>query len=112
MVRVFAYVRPHRLEDVKSAVSALNVTGLTVSDARGCGNNPEAAVLFAGQEVLTTLPFRSKIEVVVPDEDAGEIVCAMVEAARTGQPGDGKVFVERVADVIRVRTGQRGDAAV
>ncbi|MBX3112324.1 MAG: P-II family nitrogen regulator [Fimbriimonadaceae bacterium] len=112
MVRVIAYVRPHRLEDVKSAVAAMDVTGMTVSDARGSGSNPEAAVLFAGQEILTSLPFRSKIEVVVPDADADRVVQAIVTAARTGQPGDGKVFVEKLLDAVRVRTRERGDAAV
>ena len=112
MVRVFAYVRPHRLEDVKSAIAAMDVTGLTVSDARGCGSNPEASVLFAGQEILTSLPFRSKVEVVVHDEDAESVVQAIVDAARSGQPGDGKVFVEKIRDVVRVRTRERGDAAV
>ncbi len=112
MVRVFAYVRPHRLEDVKSAIAASDVNGITVSDARGCGNNPEATVLFAGQEILTSLPFRSKIEVVVPDEEAETIVRAIVSAARTGQEGDGKVFVEKLEDVVRIRTREHGDSAV
>lgn len=112
MVRITCMIRPHRLEQVKSAIAALGVSGLNVSDVRGTGNSPESAAWFAGEEHLISLPLKSKIEVVANDEMAELIVQAILENAQTGEPGDGKIFVERVADAIRVRTGERGAAAL
>ncbi len=110
MIRVFAYIKPHRLEGVKSAVAALGVTGLTVADVRGTGASEEHTDLLSG--AVVALPIRSRLEVVVPDEMREPVVRTIVEAARTGEPNDGKVFVERVADALRVRTGERGESAV
>ena len=110
MIRIVAYIKPHRLEGVKSAVSALGVTGLTVADVRGTGVSEEHTDLLSG--AVVALPIRSRLEVVVGDDLRGEVVKAIVESARTGEPNDGKVFVERVSDALRVRTGERGDAAV
>lgn len=112
IVRVFAYVRPHKLDEVKTAVSNLGISGLTVSDVRGTGASPERPATFAGQEILVSLPIRSKIEVVVPDSLQEAVVTAILESARTGEPGDGKVFVEPIEDVFRIRTGERGQDAV
>ena len=110
MIRVVAYIKPHRLEGVKSAVAALGVTGLTVADVRGTGVSEEHTDLLSG--AVVALPIRSRLEVVVADARREEIVAAIVAAARTGEPNDGKIFVERVADALRVRTGERGDLAV
>lgn len=111
-VRVTAYVRPHRLDEVKTAVSNLGVSGLTVTDVRGCGSSPERATTFAGQEILVALPLRSKLEAVVPEELAEAVIGAVVATARTGEPGDGKIFVEPIEDAVRIRTGERGPSAV
>jgi nitrogen regulatory protein P-II 1 len=112
MVRITCMIRPHRLEQVKSAIAALGVSGLNVSDVRGTGNSPESASWFAGEEHLISLPIKSKIEVIVPDELVERIVEAILENARTGEPGDGKVFLEPIQDAVRVRTGERGEAAL
>lgn len=112
MVKITAFVRPHRLEDVKTAVSNLEISGLTVTDVRGCGNSPEEPATFAGQEMLIALPIRSKLEVVVPEALQEPVINAVIEAARTGEPGDGKVFVEPVLEAIRIRTDERGDSVV
>lgn len=112
MVKITAYVRPHRLEDVKTAVSNLDISGLTVTDVRGCGSSPEEPSTFAGQEMLVALPVRSKIEVVVPEKLLEPVINAVIETARTGEPGDGKVFVEPILDAIRIRTGEQGDSVV
>lgn len=112
MIRITCMIRPHRLEQVKSAIAALGVSGLNVSDVRGTGNSPEHAAWFAGEAHLISLPIKSKIEVVVSDDMADSIVQAILDNARTGEPGDGKIFVERVADAVRVRTGETGDAAL
>ena len=112
MLRITTYIRPHRLEPVKSAIAALGVTGINVSDVRGTGNSPESTQWFAGETHVIALPIRSKVEVVVPDDLKEPVIEAIIEAARVGESGDGKIFVEPVLDAIRVRTGERGDAAV
>ena len=112
MVRITCYLRPHKLEDVKTAVSNLEISGLTVTDVRGCGNSPEAPSQLAGREVLIALPIRSKLEVVVLDGLQEAVIAAVIASARTGSPGDGKIFVEPVEDAVRIRTRERGEAAV
>lgn len=112
MTRVTCYLRPHRLEPVKSAIAALGVSGLSVSDVRGVGSSPEKTDFFAGDEHLIALPIRARIEVVAPDDMAEPIVAAIIENAQTGEPGDGKIFLERVADAVRIRTDERGEDAV
>jgi nitrogen regulatory protein P-II 1 len=112
MFRITAFIRPHRLEQVKSAVAALGVSGMNVADVRGTGNSQETAQWFAGEGQVIALPIRARIEVVVNDDLRDSVVDAIVENARTGEPGDGKLFVEEVADALRVRTGERGVSAV
>ncbi len=112
MTRITCMIRPHRLEAVKSAIAALGVSGLNVTDVRGTGNSPETAAWFGGDEHLIALPLKSKIEVIVHDELKDAVVDAILEHARTGEPGDGKIFVEAVADALRIRTGERGEAAL
>lgn len=112
MVRIIAYIRPHRLEEVKSALAMLPISGLTVSDTRGCGNNPETTSSFFGQEIVISLPIRSKVEVVVPANLQEAVVSAICDAARTGEPGDGKVFIEPVTDSVRIRTLERGETVL
>ena len=112
MVRVTCYVRPHKLEDVKTAVSNLEISGLTVTDVRGCGNSPEEPSQLAGRDILIALPIRSKLEVVVRDSLQEPVISAVLASARTGSAGDGKIFVERIEDAVRIRTEERGEAAV
>jgi nitrogen regulatory protein P-II 1 len=113
MIRVTFCIRPHRLEAVKSAVASLALTGMTVSDVRGMGNSPEKTDWFGGSDAgIVPLPIRAKVEVVVPDEMADQVVAAVLTNAQTGEPGDGKIFLERVEDAVRVRTGERGEEAV
>ena len=112
MIRITCYIRPHKLEQVKSAIAVLGISGMNVVDARGSGNSPEKSAWPSGDEHLVALPIKSRVEVVASDDLQEAIVQAIVENAWTGEPGDGKVFVERVADAIRIRTGERGDAAV
>lgn len=110
MVRITAYIKPHRLEQVKSAVAALGVTGLNVADVRGTGNSPEKSGSLGGG--VTALPIRSRLSVVVADDMREEVAACIVKNAQSGEPGDGKVFVEKVLESIRVRTGERGDAGL
>lgn len=108
MIRVTCILRPHQLELVKSAIAALGVGGMTVSDVRGTGNSPERGDLPG----ILALPIRSKIEVVVEDSLAQLVVDSILDGARTGEPGDGKIFLEPVADAIRIRTEERGEAGL
>ncbi len=110
MIRITAYIRPHRLEQVKSAVAALGVTGLNVADVRGTGNSTERSSALGG--AVTALPIRSRLAVVVVDELADEVVECIVENAKSGEAGDGKIFIERVRDAVRVRTGERGETGL
>ncbi len=113
MIRVTFFIRPHRLEAVKSAVAALGVTGMTVSDVRGMGNSQERTEWFGGgEDGVVPLPIRAKVEVLCDDGLADQIVAAVLDNAQTGEPGDGKIFLERVEDAIRIRTGERGDTAI
>ena len=112
MFRITVYIRPHRLEQVKSAIAALGVSGMTVSDVRGTGNSPEQTQWFAGEGHVIPLPIRSKIDVVVPEEMKEEVIAAILASAKTGEPSDGKIFVEPISDAIRVRTGETGEEAL
>ncbi|CAN5476944.1 nitrogen regulator P-II GlnB [soil metagenome] len=112
MVRIVAYLRPHRLEGVRSAVAALGVNGMTVSDCRGTGVSREQSAWLGGVEAVSALPIRSKVEVVIPNERQEEVVAAIIENAQTGEADDGKIFIEPVEDALRIRTGERGELAV
>lgn len=112
MRKITCIVRPHKLEEVKTAIAAFEISGMSVSDVRGRGNSPERPTLFAGEEIVIALPLKSKIVVVVADDLVEPIVQAIVESARTGEPGDGKVFIEPMEDALRVRTGERGEIAI
>lgn len=104
MKRIVAYVRPHRLEDVQTAVAALGITGLTVADVRGAGVGPETSAWGGG---VVALPIRARLTVILEDGLVEPAIAAIVENARTGEPGDGKIFVEPMEDAIRIRTGER-----
>jgi nitrogen regulatory protein P-II 1 len=103
------FIRSHRLEQVKSAIAAVGVSGMSVSDVRGTGNSPEDAQWSAAEGHVIPLPIRSRIEVVVPDDMKDAVVEAILASAQTGEASDGKVFIQPVEDVIRVRTGERGE---
>jgi nitrogen regulatory protein P-II 1 len=109
MKRVTVLVRPHRLEIVKSVISAMDVTGLTVTDVRGNGNSPESSHWTQG---VAPLPIRCKIEVVVLDEQVNEVIDQVLKRCFTGESHDGKIFVEPILDAIRIRTRERGNAAI
>lgn len=112
MTRITAIVRPHKLEQVKAAVADLGISGMSVSEVRGRGNSPEAPVLFGNREVQIVLSLKARLMIVVPDELVETIVEAILANAATGEGGDGKVFLEPVADALRIRTEERGDSAI
>lgn len=112
MKRVIAIVRPEKMEAVKEALFALEVSGMTLSQVNGCGNQHGWKEHFRGTEVLLNMVPKVKVEVVVDDGVVESIVAAISKAARTGEVGDGKIFVSPVEEVIRIRTGESGEDAV
>ncbi|MBS1706883.1 MAG: P-II family nitrogen regulator [Armatimonadetes bacterium] len=110
MKRITCVIRPHKLEEVKTAIADLGVGGMTVNDVRGCGSGEEVNSRLGG--MVIPLPIKSKLMVVVDDDLCDEVVVAILEHAHTGHPGDGKVFIEPIVDSVRVRTGERGTAAL
>lgn len=112
MKRVIAIVRPEKLEPVKEALFAAQVSGMTISQVNGCGNQHGWKEYFRGTEVLLNMVPKVKFEIVVNDEEVEGLIDVICEAAATGNVGDGKIFVSSVEDVIRIRTRERGDDAV
>ncbi|GLX71243.1 P-II family nitrogen regulator [Paenibacillus glycanilyticus] len=105
-------IRPEKLSSVTAALHSIGISGMTISDVRGQGIQKGTRTLYRGIEYQTDFILKNKIETVVSDDLFEEAVEAVIEAARTGQIGDGKIFVTDVADVIRIRTGEHGQAAL
>lgn len=112
MKRVIAIVRPEKLEPLKDALFAANVSGMTISQVMGCGNQHGWSEYFRGTEVLLNMIPKVKFELVVPDDETDSLVSLICKTAATGEVGDGKIFISPVEEVIRIRTGERGKAAV
>jgi nitrogen regulatory protein P-II 1 len=109
---VTAIVKPFKLDDVKSALETLGVLGLTVSEVRGYGRQKGHTEVYRGAEYTVDLVPKVRVEILVDDLDADKVVETVMEAARTGKIGDGKVWVTPVDAVVRVRTGERGADAL
>jgi nitrogen regulatory protein PII len=112
MKLVEAVIKPFKLEDVRDALGEIGVQGLTVSEATGFGRQKGHTELYRGAEYVVDLVPKIKLEIVIRDDQSEAVVQAITEAAATGKIGDGKIFVSPVRDVIRIRTGERGEAAV
>ena len=108
MKLITAVVKPHRLDEIKEALQAFGVHGLTVTEASGYGRQRGHTEVYRGAEYTVDLVPKTRIEVLVDDADAADVVGVMVKAARTGRIGDGKVWTVPVEDVVRVRTEERG----
>ena len=111
MKLVTAIIKPFKLDDVKSAVEALDIHGMTVSEASGFGRQRGHTEVYRGAEYTVELVPKVRIEIVVDDDRAGDVMDAIVGAAQTGKIGDGKVWSVPVETVVRVRTGERGAEA-
>lgn len=112
MKLVTAVVKPHKWEDVRSALEAVGVTGMTVSEVSGYGRQKGHTEIYRGAEYDIALVPKVRIEIVADDAAVDEIVDTIIRAAQTGKVGDGKVWVSPVESVVRVRTGDSGPAAV
>jgi nitrogen regulatory protein P-II 1 len=112
MKKIEAIIQPHKLEDVKEALKAMGVDGMTISEVRGHGRQKGHKEIYRGMEYQVDLLPKVKVEMVVSDQRASEVIQTVVNSARTGKIGDGKVFVYDVAEAIRIRNDDRGDAAL
>ena len=112
MKLIIAIIKPFKLEAVKEALTAVGVEGMTVSEVKGFGRQKGHTEVYRGSEYTVDFLPKVKLEVVVADEIKDKVVAAIVNAAKTGKIGDGKVFISPVDDVIRIRTDEHGDAAI
>ncbi|HET9760148.1 MAG TPA: P-II family nitrogen regulator [Nocardioidaceae bacterium] len=112
MKLVTAVVKPHKWEDVRSALEMAGVTGMTVSEVSGSGRQKGHTEVYRGAEYDIALVPKIRIEIVVDDPEVDDVVGAIVKTARTGKIGDGKVWVQTVDSVVRVRTGDADEAAL
>jgi len=112
MKKVEAIIRPFRIDDVREALAEIGVKGMTLTEVKGYGRQKGHTELYRGSEYQIDFLPKIKIEVIVADRLVDKVVDTIVKAARTGQVGDGKIFILPVEDVIRVRTGESGEAAV
>lgn len=112
MKKIMAIIRPDKLEDVKQALEDVGCHGLTVKDVKGRGRQLGITESYRGQDYKVDLLPKLELEVIARDEDVDEIVNTLVKTAQTGCIGDGKVFISPIEEVIRIRTGDRGDKAV
>ena len=112
MKLVIAVIKPFKLEEVKEALTAAGIEGMTVTEVKGFGRQKGHTEIYRGSEYTVDFLPKVRIEIAVPGAVAGKAVDTIVKAAKTGKIGDGKVFVVPLEDVVRIRTDERGDAAV
>jgi nitrogen regulatory protein P-II 1 len=112
MKKVEAIIKPFKLDEVREALSEIGVTGLTVTEVKGFGRQKGHTELYRGAEYVVDFLPKVKVEVIMADNLVERAIEAVVKAARTGKIGDGKIFVTSVEQVVRIRTGESGEAAV
>ena len=112
MKKIEAIIRPFRIDDVREALAEIGVKGMTLTEVKGYGRQKGHTELYRGSEYQIDFLPKIKLEVVVPDSLEAQVVDAIVRTAKTGQVGDGKIFVMAVEDAVRVRTGESGEAAL
>ena len=112
MKKIECVIRPIKIDEVKVALESIGVVGMTVADVRGYGKQRGRTEKYRGNTYVVNLLPKVKLEIVVADERAEEVVEIVLDAARTGEIGDGKIFVSTVEEAVRIRTGERGEAAL
>jgi len=112
MKKVDAIIKPFKLDDVREALSAVGITGMTATEVKGFGRQKGHTELYRGAEYVVDFLPKVKIELVLRDDQVDACIEAITNAARTGKIGDGKIFVSDVDQVIRIRTGEEGEAAI
>ncbi len=112
MKKIEAIIKPFKLEDVKEALKDVGVQGLTVTEVKGFGRQKGHTELYRGAEYVIDFLPKIKLEIVVPEDQVIKVVEAITESAKTGKIGDGKIFIYSMDEVIRIRTGERGEDAI
>lgn len=112
MKKIEAVIKPFKLDDVREALTEIGISGMTVSEVKGFGRQRGHTEIYRGAEYAVDFLPKVKLEIVLADADVERALEVIAEAARSGRIGDGKIFVYPVEEVIRIRTGERGDAAV
>jgi nitrogen regulatory protein P-II 1 len=112
MKKVEAIIKPFKLDEVKEALQELGIQGMTVLEAKGYGRQKGHTELYRGAEYVVDFLPKIKIEVVIGDDQLASVLQVIQDAARTGRIGDGKIFVSDIAEVVRIRTGESGQAAI
>jgi nitrogen regulatory protein PII len=112
MKKVEAIIKPFKLEEVKDALSDIGIEGMTVSEVKGFGRQKGHTEIYRGSEYTVDFLPKIKLELVLPDNRVEAALTAIVKAAKTGKIGDGKVFVSKIEEAVRIRTEEKGDAAV
>jgi nitrogen regulatory protein P-II 1 len=112
MKKIEAIIKPFKLDEVKNDLQAIGISGMTITEVKGHGRQKGHKEIYRGAEYNVDLIPKIKIEVVVSSEMAGKVVDTLMNSARTGKIGDGKIFIQTIEDVIRIRTGESGDSAI
>jgi nitrogen regulatory protein P-II 1 len=112
MKKIECITRPLKVEAIKDALGQIGIVGMTVTEVRGCGKQRGRTERYRGAEYVVSLLPKAKIEIVVSDEQVDDVIEAILNAARTGEIGDGKIFVLPVEQAIRIRTGESGEEAI
>ena len=112
MKKIEAIIQPFRVDEVKAALTAMGVEGITISEVRGHGRQKGHTEVYRGAEYKVDLIPKLKLEIVAPDARAPQIVEAIAAAARSGKIGDGKIFISSIDDAVRIRNGERGEGAL
>lgn len=112
MRKVEAIIKPFKLDEVKEALNEVGIQGITVSEVKGFGRQKGHTELYRGAEYVVDFIPKIKMEIIVSDDQAGQVVDVIAEAAKTGRIGDGKIFVTPIDEVLRIRTGERGEDAI
>lgn len=112
MTKIECIIRPERFDDVNAALGDLGIVGMTTSEVRGCGRQRGYVERYRGMEYQVRLLPKMKLELVVRDDQVESVVQAIAQAGHTGEVGDGKVFMSRIDDALRIRTNERGESAL
>ena len=112
MRKVEAIIKPFKLDEVKEALNEIGIQGITVSEVKGFGRQKGHTELYRGAEYVVDFIPKIKMEIIVSDDQVAQVVSGIEEAAKTGRIGDGKIFVTPIDEVVRIRTGERGEDAL
>jgi nitrogen regulatory protein PII len=112
MKKIEAIIKPFKLDEVKDALNELGIQGMTVTEVKGFGRQKGHVELYRGAEYDVSFLPKVKIEIVVSDSNAEKVIATIQEKAKTGKIGDGKIFISKLEDIIRIRTGEKGDVAI